>query len=143
LVNEAEKSVRSLTINIVKLTLIQIKFNSEHALVINKIIFILKLNFILRRRKLKMSKFLIEVSHEAEKNACLRAAQILLKSGSHFVTNADFGCLDGEHKAWIVVDVSDKEAAKTVLPPEYRSSAKIVKLNKFTLKEIEELLAHH
>jgi len=59
------------------------------------------------------------------------------------VTNADFGCLDGEHKAWIVVEVSNKEEAKAVLPPEYRSSAKIVKLNKFTLKEIEDLLAHH
>jgi len=90
-----------------------------------------------------MAKYLIEVAHEAEKNACLRAAQILLKSGSHFVTNADFGCLDGEHKAWIVVEVSNKEEAKPVLPPEYRSSAKIVKLNKFTLKEIEDLLAHH
>jgi len=90
-----------------------------------------------------MAKYLIEVAHEAEKNACLRAAQILLKSGSHFVTNADFGCLDGEHKAWIVVEVSNKEEAKAVMPPEYRSSAKIVKLNKFTLKEIEDLLAHH
>lgn len=90
-----------------------------------------------------MDKYLIEVAHEAEKNACLRAAQILLNSGSHFVTNADFGCLDGEHKAWIVLEASDKDEVKAVLPPEYRSSAKIIRLNKFTLKEIEGLLAHH
>lgn len=90
-----------------------------------------------------MDKYLIEVAHEAEKTACLRAAQILLNSGSHFVTNADFGCLDGEHKAWIVLEASDKEEVKAVLPPEYRSSAKIIRLNKFTLKEIEGLLAHH
>ena len=90
-----------------------------------------------------MAKYLIEVTHEAEKSACLRAAQVLLKSGSHFLTNADFGCLDGEHKAWIIVDVSDKEEAQTILPPEYRSSAKIVQLNKFSLGEIEELLDHH
>lgn len=90
-----------------------------------------------------MAKYLIEVAHEAEKSACLRAAQILLKSGSHFLTNADFGCLDGEHKAWIVVDVFDKEEAKTILPPEFRSKAKIVKLNKFNLREIDELIKHH
>jgi len=90
-----------------------------------------------------MAKFLIEVAHEAEKSACLRAAQILLKSGSHFVTNADFGCLDGEHKAWIVIDVFDKEEAKAILPTEFRSSAKIVKLNKFNLNQIEEMLRHH
>ena len=90
-----------------------------------------------------MSKYMVEVAHEAEKIACLRAAQILLKSGSHFLTNANFGCLDGEHKAWITVDVNNKEEAQAILPPEYRSIAKIVKLNKFTLEEIEELLSHH
>jgi hypothetical protein len=119
------------------------KYCQEDSLVISEIIFILKLNFILRRRKSKMAKFFIEVAHEAEKRACLRAAQILLKSGSHYLTNADFGCLDGVHKAWITVDVTSKEEAKAILPPEYRSSAKIVELNKFTLGEIDELLSHH
>ena len=90
-----------------------------------------------------MAKFFIEVEHEAEKTACLKAAQVLLKSGSHYLTNADFGCLDGVHKAWITVDVANKEQAKAILPTEYRSSAKIVKLNKFNLGEIEELLSHH
>ena len=90
-----------------------------------------------------MAKFFVELEHEAEKSACLRAAQILLKSGSHYLTNADFGCLDGVHKAWITVDVTNKEEAKAILPPEYRSGAKIIKLNKFTLAEIEDLLAHH
>jgi hypothetical protein len=90
-----------------------------------------------------MARYLIEVEHEANKTACLRAAQTLLKTGSHFLTNADFGCLDGDHKAWIIVDVPDKEAAKFILPPEYRSTAKIVELNKFDLKEVNALLEHH
>lgn len=90
-----------------------------------------------------MARYLIEVPHEANKTACFRAAQTLLKSGSHFLTNADFGCLDGEHKAWIVLDVQDKETAQAILPPEYRSASKIIKLNKFDLKEINELLSHH
>jgi hypothetical protein len=90
-----------------------------------------------------VAKFFIEVEHEAEKSACLRAAQVLLKSGSHYLTNADFGCLDGIHKAWITVEVANIEEARAILPTEYRHSATIVKLNKFNLKEIEELLAHH
>lgn len=90
-----------------------------------------------------MAKFFIEVEHEADKSACLRAAQVLLKSGSHYLTNADFGCLDGVHKAWITVEVANKEAAKSILPTEYRHGAKIVELNKFNLEEIEKLLAHH
>ena len=90
-----------------------------------------------------MAKFFIEVEHEAEKTACLKAAQVLLKSGSHYLTNADFGCLDGVHKAWITVEVANKEEAKSIIPPEYRSVAKIVALNKFNLSEIEKLLSHH
>jgi hypothetical protein len=90
-----------------------------------------------------MTKYLIEVPHEANKTACLRAAQTLLKTGSHFLTNADFGCLDGEHKAWITVEVPDKETAQSILPTEYRSKAKIVKLNKFTMEEINKFFSHH
>lgn len=90
-----------------------------------------------------MEKFLIEVPHEAKTAACALAVKILLNSGSHYLTQADFGCKDGEHKAWITVDVDSKEEARQILPPVYRSQAKIVKLNKFTLEEIDELLRHH
>ena len=90
-----------------------------------------------------MARFLIEVPHEAEKLACTRAVHVLLSTGSHYVTNADFGCMDGEHKAWIIVEVENKDEARSVLPPVYRADAKIVKLNKFTLEEFEELLRHH
>jgi hypothetical protein len=90
-----------------------------------------------------MARFLIEVPHEAKKLECARAAQIFLNTGSHFLTHADWGCLDGEHKAWIIVDVESKEEARYILPPAYRSQAKIVRLNNFTIDEIEEILRHH
>jgi len=79
-----------------------------------------------------MSRFLIEVPHGADKIACTRAIEIFLNSGSHFLTHADWGCRDGEHKAWLVVDVDNKEAARQILPPSFRYEAKIVELNKFT-----------
>jgi len=90
-----------------------------------------------------MDKFLIEVPHEAEKMACARAAQILLTTGSHFLTNADFGCSDGVHKSWIIAEMGSKEEARSMLPPAYRSQATIVKLNKFSVKELDALLGHH
>jgi len=90
-----------------------------------------------------MSRFLIEVPHEAEKLACARAVRILLTTGSHFLTHADFGCLDGEHKAWIIAEAENKEELRSIVPPTYRSQAKIVKLNKFALEEIEQLLRQH
>jgi hypothetical protein len=90
-----------------------------------------------------MARFLLEVPHDAEPVACAQAVQILLSTGSHFLTHADYGCMDGEHKAWIIVEVEDKDEARAILPPAYRSEAKIVQLNKFTLEEIDEILRHH
>jgi hypothetical protein len=62
-----------------------------------------------------MARFLLEVPHEAV--ACARAAQIFLNAGSHFLTHADWGCTDGEHKAWIIAEVENKDEARSILPP--------------------------
>jgi hypothetical protein len=90
-----------------------------------------------------MTKFLIEVPHEAEKAACARAIQIFLQTGSHFLANADWGCSDGEHKAWLILEVESKEDARSVLPPSFRAEARIVQLNRYTLTEVEETLRYH
>jgi hypothetical protein len=90
-----------------------------------------------------MARFLIEVPHEAEKVACARAVQVFLKTGSHFLTNADWGCMDGEHYAWIIVDVDSKEEARRILPSTFRSQARIVSLNHFSMEEIDRILRHH
>jgi hypothetical protein len=90
-----------------------------------------------------MARFLIEVPHEAEKKACALAVKVFLETGSHFLSNADWGCLDGVHKAWIIVDVATKDEARMILPPAFRPQAEIVQLNKFTMDEIDEILRHH
>jgi len=90
-----------------------------------------------------MSKFLIEVTHEDKKAECARVVELFLKTGSHFLKQADWGCMDGEHKAWIIADVGSKEEARYILPPIFRSKAKIISLNKFALDDIEEELHQH
>ena len=90
-----------------------------------------------------MAKFLIEVPHEAEERACALAIDLLFKTGSHWLTHAEWGCMDGEHKGWVIVEVESKEEARSILPPIYRAKAKIVKLNRFSMDEIEEILRHH
>lgn len=90
-----------------------------------------------------MYRFLIEVPHEEETVACARAVEILLSTGSHFLSHAEWGCLDGVHKGWIILEAENKEQAKNMLPPAYRNEALIVKLNKFTLEQIDEILQHH
>ena len=90
-----------------------------------------------------MPRFLIEVPHESEAVSCARASKVLLESGSHFLTHADFGCRDSVHKAWIIVEVGSKDEARQIVPPAYRSRASIVQLNKFGLKELDEFIRRH
>jgi hypothetical protein len=71
-----------------------------------------------------MARFLIEVPHESTKETCARAVEVFLKTGSHFFTHADWGCKDGEHKAWIVVEVDSKDEARAIVPPAFRSKAR-------------------
>jgi hypothetical protein len=51
--------------------------------------------------------------------------------------------VEQEHKAWMVAEGESKDEVRSILPPPYRSQAKIVKLNKFTLEEIDEIIHQH
>ena len=90
-----------------------------------------------------MTRFLLEVPHEADKVACLRAIQTFLQTGSHFLGNADWGCSDGEHKAWLILEAGSKEDVQFALPPSFRPQARIVRLDQYTLGEVEESLRYH
>ena len=90
-----------------------------------------------------MARFLIEVQHEPEVVACAKVVKVFLSTGSHLLTHADWGCMDGNHSAWLVVDVDRREDALQVVPPAFREKARIVALNKFTMEQIETLMKQH
>jgi hypothetical protein len=90
-----------------------------------------------------MSRFLIEVPHKDDRIECARAIQVFLQTGSHFLVNADWGCLDGEHKAWLILEGDSKEDVRSVLPLEVRPKAKIVELARFTMDDVDEVLSQH
>jgi len=88
-------------------------------------------------------KFLIEVPHDSDAVECSKAVQALLTTGSHFVTHAEFGCLDGVHSAWLIVDLDNKAEALAIVPPAFRAHSRVVGLNRFELRKIELFLARH
>jgi hypothetical protein len=87
-----------------------------------------------------MEKFLIEVPHEGDKASCSRTVMEFLASGSHFVTNAEWGCQDGDHRAWLIVETESKADALRIIPASYKAHAKITRINKFTRKDMEEVI---
>jgi hypothetical protein len=90
-----------------------------------------------------MSRFLIEISHDPEELACARVVKYFLSSGSHLLSHADWGCNDGVHSAWYIVEVDTKDEARLTVPVPFRPQAKIVALNYFTMAEIDEIIDRH
>ena len=89
------------------------------------------------------TKFLIEVPHPEATVACARVVKVFLETGSHYLSHADWGCKDGVHKSWFVAEVDSKEEARNLVPPAFRAQAKVVQLNSFTMKDIDDILHHH
>jgi len=90
-----------------------------------------------------MPHFLIEVPHSEDKIECTRTIQIFLSSGSHFLANAEWGCSDGVHKSWLIVEVNDKSEALQILPPYYRKDATITKIEKHVKGDFAEGYKYH
>jgi hypothetical protein len=90
-----------------------------------------------------MARFLIEVPHAGDFASCVKVVQVFLSTGSHLLSHADWGCMDGNHSAWLIADVDSKEDALQLVPPTFRGQAKIVSLNKFTIEQIDGLMQQH
>jgi hypothetical protein len=87
-----------------------------------------------------MARFLIEVTHDEDTLACARAVEAFLQTGSHFLTRADWGCQDGDHRSWMILELDTKAEALNVVPPVFHSRTRIVALNSFTLEQIREII---
>jgi len=90
-----------------------------------------------------MSRYLVEVPHDKERRTCAQVVQVFLSSGSHLLTNADWGCSVGKHSAWLIVETDSEEEARNLVPPVFRAVASITALNKFTFQEVDSILSTH
>ena len=90
-----------------------------------------------------MTRYLIEVPHGSTKAACDRAIRVFMETGFHFMTNADWGCGDGVHKAWFIVDTGSKDEARNLLPTIFRQSATIIALEQFKPQDYAGLRGEH
>ena len=90
-----------------------------------------------------MARYLIEIHHADDHDGCVKALHAIETHGSHFVTQADWGCEDGDHTAWMIVDATNKEEATQIVPPPFRVEARVVRLTKFTMEGIDRILQQH
>ena len=90
-----------------------------------------------------MARYLIEIPHEANGVARKQAVEVFFRTGSHFMTHADFGCPDGDHRALLTVEVDSREEALRIVPPMLRRQARIVLLSQFVMTHYGQWLRDH
>jgi hypothetical protein len=82
-----------------------------------------------------MDRFLVEIPHDPGEASCRAAHKVFAESGSHYLTHADFGCEDGVHNAWLIIEAGDHDEARLVSPPAYRKMARATKLKRYAMTE--------
>ena len=84
-----------------------------------------------------MDRFLVVSPHTAAD--CKDALEQVLFAG--YITHFDWGCMDGDHTGWAVIDAENAKEALMVVPPAQRQSARAVRITKFSREDIERM--HH
>ena len=82
-------------------------------------------------------RYLIETTHTPAE--CLAALDTMAEQDKKLLAKTDWGCLSGDHTGYIVVDADSEQAARALLPEKMRANAKVIKVTKFTPKEIASL----
>jgi len=90
-----------------------------------------------------MPTYLIEIPHSGNTTECNQIIKLFLESGSHLLSNADWGCKDGVHKAWFIFDFDSKEQALLVVPPLLRHNTTIVEITKFNKADMAGFAGHN
>jgi len=83
------------------------------------------------------SKFMVVVSHTPEQ--CLSQLDEINAKGADLLNKFDWGCKAGDHTGYAQIESENATAVKNMLPMDVQSSAKIVKVNKFSPAELETI----
>jgi hypothetical protein len=90
-----------------------------------------------------MPRFMIELPHDPEAFACTRLIELFRATGSHFITHAGWGCADGRHCAWLIVEAATHEEARLVVPPAFRHMARLTLLATFEIETADAMRDLH
>ena len=90
-----------------------------------------------------MPRYLIEIPHSGNIPECKQIIKLFVESGSHLLSNADWGCKDGVHKSWFINEFDGKEQALQIVPPLLRHNTSITEITKFTKADMETLSGVH
>jgi hypothetical protein len=82
-----------------------------------------------------MDRYLV-ISPHTDKDCATTLKQMLYIG---YITHFDWGCMDGDHTGWAIIEAKTSSEALLVVPPTQRSTARAVKLNKFSPADVDKM----
>ena len=82
-----------------------------------------------------MERYIVILPHTQEE--CVRALKQIEAIG--MITHFDWGCKDGEHVGWVILEAASKTEALMVVPTIQRGKAQVIKLTKFSPEDVRAL----
>jgi hypothetical protein len=82
-----------------------------------------------------MKKFLVISNHTGPD--CIKALKETLAIG--YLNHFDWGCKDGVHTGWAILEAEDKEQAMLSVPTFLRAHAQVVQLTRFQPDKVEAM----
>jgi len=82
-----------------------------------------------------MNRYLVVSQHTGED--CTKALKETLAIG--YLTHFDWGCKDGDHTGWAILEADDKAQALMSVPTFLRDKAHVVRLTKFEPEKVKAM----
>ncbi len=76
-----------------------------------------------------MKRYIVISPHTAEE--CRMAVKQFRTYNAGFLTRFEWGCMDNDHTAYVIIDAESHEQAKMSVPPVFREKVKVVELTYF------------
>ena len=71
---------------------------------------------------------------------CVKALKAVESIG--YITHFEWGCKDGDHTGYVIIEADSHDEAKMVVPSYERPNATVVKLNKFSVDDVRQMKDH-
>lgn len=87
------------------------------------------------RKETRMDRYIVMIPHTVED--CVNALKQIEAIGT--ITHFDWGCKDGEHTGWAIIEADNKSEAMLSVPTMQRNKAQVIRLNRFSPEDIRAL----
>ena len=82
-----------------------------------------------------MRRYLLESPHTKEE--CLKELDEVMQVGRHVLNKFYWGCSQGDHTGYALVDADNESKALNVVPGFIRNKAKAIEVQQFTPEQIK------